>query len=207
MIRKMRAIEYNTLMTLLKLLLDRVPIIANDYGMGGINIPILPEYPSDLTDLEKPSIIMRKVDTRQSKVGLGNVLGQHYDNELGGYVDVVGKIHDIMVQFDIVSSNNTNVSILQSLIADDILNKISFEENGKITLYDFIDDINNPTEMGYIKLIGDPHVVTVSDDDKSTTLDHFGVVRHNFSILQAVVPKQEYVDLSKWIRQTYTIKI
>ena len=207
MIRKMRAIEYNTLMTLLKLLLDRVPIIANDYGMGGINIPILPEYPSDLTDLEKPSIIMRKVDTRQSKVGLGNVLGQHYDNELGGYVDVVGKIHDIMVQFDIVSSNNTNVSILQSLIADDILNKISFEENGKITLYDFIDNINNPTEMGYIKLIGDPHVVTVSDDDKSTTLDHFGVVRHNFSILQAVVPKQEYVDLSKWIRQTYTIKI
>lgn len=207
MIRKMRAIEYNTLMTLLKLLLDRVPIIANDYGMGGINIPILPEYPSDLTDLEKPSIIMRKVDTRQSKVGLGNVLGQHYDNELGGYVDVVGKIHDIMVQFDIVSSNNTNVSILQSLIADDILNKISFEENGKITLYDFIDDINNPTEMGYIKLIGDPHVVTVSDDDRSTTLDHFGVVRHNFSILQAVVPKQEYVDLSKWIRQTYTIKI
>lgn len=207
MIRKMRAIEYNTLMTLLKLLLDRVPIIANDYGMGGINIPILPEYPSDLTDLEKPSIIMRKVDTRQSKVGLGNVLGQHYDNELGGYVDVVGKIHDIMVQFDIVSSNNTNVSILQSLIADDILNKISFEENGKITLYDFIDNINNPTEMGYIKLIGDPHVVTVSDDDRSTTLDHFGVVRHNFSILQAVVPKQEYVDLSKWIRQTYTIKI
>ena len=207
MIRKMRAIEYNTLMTLLKLLLDRVPIIANDYGMGGINIPILPEYPSDLTDLEKPSIIMRKVDTRQSKVGLGNVLGQHYDNELGGYVDVVGKIHDIMVQFDIVSSNNTNVSILQSLIADDILNKISFEENGKIILYDFIDDINNPTEMGYIKLIGDPHVVTVEDEDKSTTLDHFGVVRHNFSILQAVVPKQEYVDLSKWIRQTYTIKI
>ena len=117
--------KYISTLFLLKLLLDRVPIIANDYGMGGINIPILPEYPSDLTDLEKPSIIMRKVDTRQSKVGLGNVLGQHYDNELGGYVDVVGKIHDIMVQFDIVSSNNTNVSILQSLIADDILNKIS----------------------------------------------------------------------------------
>ena len=207
MIRKMRAIEYNTLMTLLKLLLDRVPILADEYGIKDANIPILPEYPSDLTDLEKPSIIMRKVDTRQSKVGLGNVLGQYYDEDLGGYVDVVGKIHDIMVQFDIVSSNNTNVSLLQSLIADDILNAISFEENGKITLYDFTEDINNPPGMGYIKLIGDPHVVTVDDDDNSTTLDHFGVVRHNFSILQAVVPKQEYVDLSKWIRQTYTIKI
>ena len=207
MIRKMKAIEYNTLMTLLKLLIDRVPILADEYGIKDANIPILPKYPSDLTDIQKPSIIMRKVDTRQSKVGLGNVLGQYYDKDLGGYVDVVGKIYDIMVQFDIVSSNNTNVSLLQSLIADDILNAISFEENGKITLYDFTEDINNPPEMGYIKLIGDPHVVTVDDDDKSTTLDHFGVVRHNFSILQAVVPKQEYVDLSKWIRQTYTIKI
>ena len=77
MIVNMRAIEYNMLKTMLKLLNDRLPSIANEYNIKNREIPVLPAYPADLTGMKKPSIIVRKVDTRQSKIGLGNVLGQY----------------------------------------------------------------------------------------------------------------------------------
>ena len=204
MIRKMRAIEYNTLMTLLKLLLDRVPIIANDYGMGGINIPILPEYPSDLTDLEKPSIIMRKVSAEQSKIGFGNVLGQFYNTEVRGYTDVVGKRHDVMLQFDIVTANNNDMLLLESILAEDIFGKIEYEESGTIKFLDFTKDINNPTETGRMKLIGNTIMYDMHEDYSSNNY-HIGVIRRSINIIQTVIPEQEYVDLSKWIKQTYKI--
>lgn len=202
----MRAIEYNTFMTILKLLGDRLPDIANSYGISNISIPVLPAYPADLTDMEKPSIIVRKVDTRQSKVGLGNVLGQFYDSELGGYSDVVGKRHDIMMQFDVVTSNNMHRSLFESIISDDILNYISYSESGNIILYDFTRDMNNPEPIGILKLIGDSNIINIMDKD-STNTNYIGVVRHNFATIQTIVPQQDYVDLSKWIKMTYKIKL
>lgn len=207
MIKSMKAIEYNTFMSLLQLLSDRVPYICKEYNLTNIEIPVLPKYPPNLTDMKKPSIIMRKVDTTQSKIGMGNVLGQHYDAEFGGYVDVVGKLHNMMVQFDVVSHNNSTMLLLESMIADDIFNQISYEENGRIVLYDYTKDINNPEPIGYIKIIGDPDIYNFDDDNKSTILDHYGTVRHEFSIVQTIVPHQDYVDLSKWIKQSYTIKV
>lgn len=202
----MRAIEYNTFMTILKLLSDRLPDIANSYGITNMNIPILPAYPADLTDMEKPSIIVRKVDTRQSKVGLGNVLGQFYDSELGGYSDVVGKRHDIMMQFDVVTSNNMHRSLFESIISDDIFNYISYSESGNIVLYDFTRDMNNPDPIGTLKLIGDSSIMNIMDKD-STSMNYIGVVRHSFATIQTIVPQQDYVDLSKWIKMTYKIKL
>lgn len=206
MIKNMRAIEYNTFMTILKLLGDRLPDIANSYGISNISIPVLPAYPADLTDMEKPSIIVRKVDTRQSKVGLGNVLGQFYDSELGGYSDVVGKRHDIMMQFDVVTSNNMHRSLFESIISDDILNYISYSESGNIILYDFTRDMNNPEPIGILKLIGDSNIMNIMDKD-STNTNYIGIVRHNFATIQTIVPQQDYVDLSKWIKMTYKIKL
>lgn len=207
MIKNMRAIEYNTLKTMIKLLEDRLPAIAKEYNIKYTNVPVLPSYPADLTDLKKPSIIVRKVDTRQSKIGLGNVLGQYFNNEVGGYVDVVGKRHDTMIQFDIIAANNTDRLLFESMISDDIFNRISYEENGRIILYDFTNTGNsNPTPMGQIQLTGDPLIRNLSDADSSNN-NYIGIIRHDFALIQTVIPKQEYVDLSKWIKQTYKIKL
>lgn len=206
MIKNMKAIEYNLFMTILKLLNDRMPSVAHEYGISDIEIPILPVYPAHLTDAKKPSIIVRKVDTNQSKIGFGNVLGQFYDTELRGYVDVVGKRHDTMIQFDVVASTNTDRALFESIIAEGIFNSIAYNEDAMFKLYDFTKDMNNPEEIGTTKLIGDPKVVNVMDSDASNTC-YVGAIRHNFSTIQTVIPKQEHVDLSKWIKQTYKIKL
>ena len=206
MIKNMRAIEYNVLKTMLKLLVDRLPVIAEEYNIKNVSIPILPSYPADLTNVEKPSIIVRKVNTTQSKVGLGNVLGQYFNSELGGYVDVVGKRHDIMIQFDIVAHNNSDRALFESMISDDIFNKISYDENGRFPLYDFTIDDNNPIQIGQMQLTGDPLIDNLYNKD-SSNINYVGIIRQNFALIQTIIPKQEYVDLSKWIKQTYKIKL
>ncbi len=205
MIKNMVAIEYNLFMTMLKLLNDKLPSIAKEYNVKNIDIPVCPAYPADLTDMKKPSIIVRKVDNRQSKVGLGNVLGQFFNSDVGGYSDLIGKRHDVMFQFDTVTSGNIDRLLFESMVSD-IFNNISFNSNGMIDFLDFTHDENNPEITGSIKLIGDPSVTDVFDAD-STNKYFIGSVRHKFALIQTIVPKQEYVDLSKWIKQTYTIKV
>lgn len=205
MIKNMVAIEYNLFMTMLRLLNDKLPSIAKEYNVKNIDIPVCPAYPTDLTDMKKPSIIVRKVDNRQSKVGLGNVLGQFFNSDVGGYSDLIGKRHDIMFQFDTVTSGNIDRLLFESIVSD-IFNDISFNGNGMIDFLDFTHDENNPEITGSIKLIGDPSVTDVFDAD-STNKYFIGSVRHKFALIQTIVPKQEYVDLSKWIKQTYTIKV
>jgi hypothetical protein len=202
--RRMKAIEYNVLKTIIKLISDRLPDIAKEYNIKNVDIPILPSYPADLTDLKKPSIIVRKVDTNQSKVGMGNVLGQYYDAESNCYSDVMGKFHDMMIQFDIVTSNNSDRLLLESMIADDIFNMISYN-GGKFPLYDFTTG-DNPSEIGQVQLIGDPLIDNIYNKD-SSNLNYVGIIRHNFTLIQVVIPNQEYVDLSKWIKQSYRIKL
>lgn len=203
MIKNMVAVEYNLFMTLLKLFNDKLPSVANEYNIKGIEIPVCPAYPANLTDIKKPSIIVRKVDTRQSKVGLGNVLGQFFSRDIGGYSDLVGKRYDAMFQFDTVTSGNVDRLLFESIISD-ILNDIAFNNSGNIDFLDFTGDQNNPEVTGRIKLIGDPTTTDVFDED-STNKYYIGSVRHRFALIQTIVPKQEYVDLSKWIKQTYTI--
>jgi hypothetical protein len=137
-------------------------------------------------------------------VGMGNVIGQYYDSELNQYSDVVGKRHDMLVQFDIVTGNNSDRSLFESMISDDIFNKIAYEENGRFALYDFT--VNSPSKIGQVQLIGDPFIDNICDKD-SSNINYIGIVRHNFTLIQTVIPNQEYVDLSKWIKQTYKIKL
>lgn len=206
MIKKMRAIEYNILMTIIKLFSDRLPDVANSYGIRNMSIPVLPSYPKNLTDMKKPSIIVRKVDMRQSKIGLGSVLGQYYDGDSNRYFDVMGKRHDIMLQFDIVAGNNTDRALFESILSDGIIDQIRYEENGRFPLYDFTYDYKNPEDMGHVTLIGDTSIRDINDPD-SNNQEYIGIIRHNFSIIQTIIPNQEYVDLSKWIKQTYKIKL
>ena len=205
MIKKMRAIEYNTLKTLIKLLIDNIPVIAKEYGIVSGDISVIPSYPADLTSLEKPSIIVRKVDTRQSKIGLGNILGQYFDESNHKLVDIVGKRHDMMYQFDVVASNSTDRALLESMISDDIFNLISYKQSGRFPLYDFLKGNNNIEEIGTIQLVGDPTLYDI--DDKDSSYDNYiGFIRQNFVVIQNVVLDNEYVDLSNGIKQSFKIK-
>lgn len=206
MIKKMKAIEYNTLKTLLKLLIDNIPIVIKEYGIINGDVSIIPTYPADLTSLEKPSIIVRKVDTRQSKVGLGNVLGQYFDTDARKLIDVVGKRHDMMYQFDVVAANSTDRALFESIISDDILNMISYENNGRFPLYNFLNGNKNIEEIGTIQLIGDPTIYDI-DDGESTYDNYVGFIRQNFVVIQNIaLGNNEYVDLSNGIKQSYKIK-
>lgn len=199
----MKAIEYNILKTVLQLLVDRIPDIAREYGVKHSEIQIAPSYPSDLTKIKKPSIIVRKVDTEQHKVGFGGIAG-HYLNEDNAWVDVLGKFHCVMMQFDIVTANNTDRELLKSVIADGIINQIQYQELNAIALKDYTQD-GNP-EVGIVKLIGDPKIRDL-DNIVPTDSRYVGVVRQQFKVIQTILPKYEYVDLTKWIKQHIDVKL
>lgn len=199
----MRAIEYNILKTVLQLLVDRVPDIAREYGIKHSEIQVAPSYPSDLTKIKKPSIIVRKVDTEQHKVGFGGIAG-HYFNEDNAWVDVLGKFHCVTMQFDIVTANNTDKELLKSVIADGIINQIQYQELNAIALKDYTQD-GNP-EVGIVKLIGDPMIRDLYDM-ASTDSRYVGVIRQQFNVIQTILPNYEYVDLTKWIKQHIDIKL
>ena len=68
MIDKIRCIDYNILMTLIKLFSDKIPDITSLYNLNNISIDILPSYPRDLSKFNKPSIIIQKVATTQGAI-------------------------------------------------------------------------------------------------------------------------------------------
>ena len=203
---KMHSIEYNTLMTFLKLLTDRLPPILKEYNIN-TDVQVEPSYPRDLTTLFKPSIIVRRVDTSQYKLGMGNVLGHTFEN--GIYVDMSGIMHDIMIQFDVVANGNTHNLLLTSILSENIFGDIIVSENGRIQLYDFTKDINNPTEMGIITVRDIPNVTYIPDGLTRPNLnnDYISATRLTFTIIQEIKPNQDYVDLDKWIKIKQTIKL
>lgn len=204
MISKMRAVDYNLLMTILKLFTDRVQAVASEYGITK-DIKIEPSYPRDLSSLYKPSIIVRKVDVSQSKIAMGNFIGQIFSDST--YSDVSGLRSDIMLQFDVVTGGNIEMDILATIVMDDILNDIIISHSGSMTLYNFLDDVDNPTILGKAKLLEPCDRTNIPDGVKRPSLDNEYVcaIRQTFSIIQTFIPDQEYVDLSKWMKQSITI--
>jgi hypothetical protein len=205
---KMRAIEYNLWMTLLKLMTDRLPAIVQGYNIKYSRLDVLPAYPRDLTDINKPSIIVRKVGTSQYKISMDGFIGQSYDEATSTYTDVKGVGHDSTIQFDIVADSNTQSTLLASIISEEILNDILLSDidRGKFTLYDFTVDDANPTPMGLVTII-DTSDITNFKIAPNKNNDYVSAIRSRFDILQTIVPTQEYVDLSKWIKVTQTINI
>lgn len=202
---RMHAIEYNLLMTLLKLLSDRMPYIMSEYNIDS-NIEVLPSYPRDLTNMFKPSIIVRRVSTDQYKLGIGNVLGQLEED--GIYKDVSGIMHEVMVQFDVVANSNSQCTLLTSIVSEDIFNDIIVCDCGKFQLYDFTKDVNNPTKMGVVTITSEPNITYIPDSITRPNLnnDYISATRLVFTIVQEIIPKQEYIDLTKWIKIKQTIK-
>lgn len=205
---KMRAIEYNLWMTLIKLMTDRLPAIIQGYNIKYNRLDVLPAYPRDLTDINKPSIIVRKVGTSQYKVSMDGFIGQNYDDATNTYTDVKCVGHDSVVQFDIVADNNVHSTLLASIISEEIFNDILLSDvsRGKFTLYDFTVSVTNPTPMGLVT-IKDTSDITNFQITPNKNNDYVSAIRSRFDVMQTVVPTQEYVDLSKWIKVTQTINI
>lgn len=204
---KMHAIEYNVLMTLLKLLGDKMPKILQEYNLHD-DIHIEPEYPRDITNMFKPSIIMRRVDTVQSKIGFSNILGMIFDQKM--WKDVYGIEHEFLMQFDTVCNSNTQNLLIVSMLKEDVFNDIVINQAGRIQLLDFTGNEQNPTEMGVLKIMDLPQIVHFQYDDlgrPTLNNDYKSVIRVTFTVIQEILPEQEYVDLSKWIKIHQTIKI
>lgn len=211
-IKKIRAIDYNVMMSLIKLFADRLPDLMKDYGVNNeLFIDILPAYPRDLTKLNMPSIIVRKVSNEQSKVSMDNFIGQYYEKSSNTLIDVKAIRYDLLYQFDVIASNNSQVMGISSIINEGIFDNILINEKGYISLYDFIDDIENPQEVGTICMIGVPREVNLSSwrisVQEPTINEHASLIRQEFALIQTFVPKQEFVDLSLWIKQHITVKI
>lgn len=210
-IKKIRAVEYNFLMSMLKLLTDRVPDIMKEYGYYQ-NINILPAYPRDLTKLSMPSIIVRKVEGNESKVAIDNFIGQIYDKKENKLSDVKAVRHDITCQFDILASGNANTNIIASIIEEGLFNEILVNESGYIPFYDFIGkNRDNPVNTGTLCMIGLPKEVNLSSlrisVQEPTINEHALLLRQRLALIQTIIPNQDYVDLSLWIKQHIKLKI
>jgi hypothetical protein len=204
----MVAIEFNTWNTIIKMLMDRLPLILPQYNVNVSRpIDILPAYPRDLTKANKPSIIVRKAGTSSDKLSMDNFIGQYFDSDTNTLSDVKGVSYDITSQIDVFSDSNIQSSLLMSIITEEIFNQIllSDDSRGKFPLYDFTADYNNPTVMGTVTMLGMSDITGMLASNRNN--DYITIIRNRFNVVQTVVPSQELIDLSKWIKQKQTINI
>ena len=80
---------------------------------------------------------------------------------------------------------------MTSLVCDDIFTSTNIE------ILDFVSDMDNPQPMGYAKLHNEFDVIPMNPTEN---YDYRTAVRFYMTVIQTVVPKQEFVDLSKWIK-------
>lgn len=188
----MRAIDFNLWMTLIAMTKGRV----DDNGIKQyVVVPqknILPEYPRDLSKFAKPSIIIQKVadDISDTCFDRG-FIGQVFDGDIGAMVDVYSKSHDLQFQFDVFADSNTQCSLITSMLVDDMFT------NRDITIMDYVGNIKSPVEMGVAKLRNDMDVIPMNGNENH---DYRTAIRFYMNVIQTIIPKQEFVDLSKWIK-------
>lgn len=156
---------------------------------------ILPEYPRDLTKFKKPSIIVMRVDDTITRA---NFLGQAYDDEQNLYYDVSGKFHDAEYQIDVFADNNTQMSLVTSIICDNLFEKTSFD------ILDFVKDLKHPRPMGIAKVLDEMDVMPLGANRNN---DYRMAIRFYLSVVQHIVPEQDIVDLAKWIKITQHVRI
>ena len=215
-ITKMIAIEYNMWMSIIKLIEDTIKSSSVEYdGYRNIrDIPVLPAYPRNLSKFEKPSIIVQKVGTDNMPLCLNGFIGQYYDESIDAYLDVFGVNYESTYQIDVCGDSNTQRSLMTALITDELFNKIRFNDNGQIKVYNYASSLNNPQLMGYAKL--DQIIDTQNLDRKYRSdneyklynYDYTTAIRFDISMLQVTIPEgQDLVDLSKWIKITQHVKL
>lgn len=196
MIKTMKFIDFNTWMTIIAMTRNTVDIL-NQYVKIGQD-DVLPEFPRDLAKFRKPSIIIQKVATDISDVGFGGYLGQHYDQQENQYTDVSGKYHDLTFQYDLFANNNNEIAMLESAIVDEVLC------NSEITIYDHVTNLKNPDVVGIAKLSSD---IDITPLDAASNYDYRTAIRFYLNVIQTIVPKQDTINLTKWLKINQSVKI
>jgi hypothetical protein len=122
-------------------------------------------------------------------------------------IDVKAMGHNSTMQFDVVGDSNVQSSLLASVISEEIFNTILMDDvmMGKFTLYDFTTDVNNPRAMGIVRISDTPDIDNLSNPGRNN--DYVSIIRIKFDVIQTIVPKQEFIDLSKWMKITQTIRL
>lgn len=198
MIKMMRAVDFNLWMTLIAMIKSRV---QDEDVMQYVRVNtdrVLPEYPRDLAKFEKPSIIVQKIADDISDIGFDKgFVGQTLID--GGYVDVYSRTHDLQYQIDVFGDSNTQVSLLESLIVDDM-----FCMNRNIDILDYVTSLNNPQVSGVAKMKQATDVITFNGNEN---MDYRTAIRLYATVIQTIIPDQEMIDLSKWIKVSQVVTI
>lgn len=195
MLKTMKYVDFNLWMTIIAMTKRAIndDVIKQLVRVKEENV--LPEYPRDLTHFEKPSIIVMRVG---DDVTRANFLGQAYDSDQNLLYDVSGKFHDIEYQMDIFADTNTQMSLLASVVLDEVFQTTTFD------ILDFVADIKNPKPIGVAKLMNGMDAVPLGTNRNN---DYRMAVRMYLSVVQHIVPEQDIVDLAKWIKITQHVRI
>lgn len=195
MLKTMKYVDFNLWMTIIAMTKRAIndDVIKQLVRVKEENV--LPEYPRDLTHFEKPSIIVMRVG---DDVTRANFLGQAYDSDQNLLYDVSGKFHDIEYQMDIFADTNTQMSLLASVVLDEVFQTTTFD------ILDFVADIKNPKPIGVAKLMNEMDTVPLGTNRNN---DYRMAVRMYLSVVQHIVPEQDIVDLAKWIKITQHVRI
>lgn len=195
MLKTMKYVDFNLWMTIIAMTKRAIndDVIKQLVRVKEENV--LPEYPRDLTHFEKPSIIVMRVG---DDVTRANFLGQAYDSDQNLLYDVSGKFHDIEYQMDIFADTNTQMSLLASVVLDEVFQTTTFD------ILDFVADIKNPKPIGIAKLMNEMDTVPLGTNRNN---DYRMAVRMYLSVVQHIVPEQDIVDLAKWIKITQHVRI
>ncbi len=210
MIPNMVGVEYNTWLSLINYIGQKIPEVMEEFNIpmqGSETLEIIPAYPTDLTKFRKPSIIVQKIHTAGRTIGFGNVLGM-YENDDRIY-DVSGKIFHTMFQCNVEGRNNIQCDLMTSMLTEGILERtrgIYNEDSANdITLFSYIHNINDPVPVGRIDIVDEIRTIPVSSNINK---DYINLVQFGVVVVQSIIdPEQDMVDLSKPIRFKQTIRL
>lgn len=195
MLETMKAIDFNLWLTLIA----RIRELFEDQIISAlISVPedqVLPEYPRDLTQFQKPTIIVMRAGDGITNL---NFLGQAYDEEQNLLYDVSGKYHDMEFQIDIFADSNWQMGLLTSVIQDNL-----FKTN-EFTILNWVRDLENPPIQGTAKVMPYMDVVPLGSNRNN---DYRMAIRFSLTAIQTIVPEPDIVDLAKWIKITQHVRI
>lgn len=210
---KMMAIEYNILLSIMKLIDNTIKSSIGTYDcLSKLNVPVLPAYPRNLTNFTKPSIIVQKVGTDNEQICFGGFIGQYQIDDM--QLDAYGTNYESTYQIDVCGDNSTQKSLLVAILMDEMFNNIRFNNCGQIEIHNYALSQNNPQLMGYAKLDQDIDIQDIDrkyraeNEYKPSNYDYVTAIRFDVSMLQVIVPdNQKMIDLTKPIKITQRVKL
>ena len=188
------AVEYNSWITIMDTIVNKLPLLASEYGLRNSMIDVIPAYPRDLTKFRKPSIIVQKIYSNRSKLCMGNYIGQYYDDVDDELFDMEGRLYTVQYQINIDAESNRQMALLTEIILD---------ISDKMVLKDYAHNMNNPKILGEMNTVKDG-ITYVSSNDNN---DYISFIRIYYNIIQTRVGDIPTVDLSKPIKFSQRISI